>query len=149
RKLAERGELKHEEQDEPDGAERPDAAVTHDGETLRRIMAGEPIQTVGQAVEMQAARQELPCRHRQDCGEKRRKYAECDGVDCRQRQAQPEADDRKPWGSAAEVLEAGVPATGDGEDREVPDRQQGARHAADASTLQEIYSRARSCLTRP
>jgi hypothetical protein len=63
RQLGEGDDLEHQEEDQAHRAKGADAAVAHDGKPVLGVAADEPVETVGQAVEVQAAREQLPGGH--------------------------------------------------------------------------------------
>jgi len=83
---------------------------------------------IGETVEVQTAGEELPHGHGQQRGEQRWEDAHGQRVDRREDEPEGGPDHREPRRGAAEVLEAGVAATGQRQDRQVADGQQGARH---------------------
>src|SRR5206468_13018955 len=84
------------EEDEADRAERADAAVAHDREPMLGVAPAETVETVGEAVEVQAAGHELPGRHREEPGQERRKEHAGGLLDDYQEHPDTETDYRKP-----------------------------------------------------
>ena len=60
-----------EAQHEPERAEDADAAVSHDRQPALRIRAGQPVEAIGEPVEVKASRGHLPDRHDQSGGQER------------------------------------------------------------------------------
>jgi len=115
REIGHGGDHEEQEEDQTRGAEHADAAIAHDGETLRLIPPGEPVQDVGEPIEVDAAGHRLPCRDQEGRGQERREESLKDDERAREAYAQQEADDREPptrRGPSAETPCPSRPGTG-------------------------------------
>ena len=69
RHLGEGRDLQQQEQDEAERPERADPAVAHDGQPVLGVTPAEAVEAIGKAVEMEAARQQLPDRYGEQPGQ--------------------------------------------------------------------------------
>src|SRR4029077_8353586 len=102
REIGHGGDHEEQEEDQTRGAEHADPAIAHDGETLRLIPPGEPVQDVGEPIEVDAAGHRLPGRDQEGRGQERREESLKDSERAGEAYAQQEADDREPPRGAAE-----------------------------------------------
>src|SRR5437867_3574963 len=128
RELSHRGDLEEQEEDQPDRAKGADTAVAHDAEPVLGVSAHEPIEAVGEAVEVEAAGEDLPRGHREERGEERREENARHALDADQDDPEAEPDDRKPARRAPERVHAVRRAPRQRHDRQVAHGEDEARH---------------------
>ena len=128
RQLCDGRELQQQEQDQSDGAEGADAAVAHDHQPLRGIVAAERVQAVGEPIQMESTGHQLPRGHGQQRGEQHREGPRDETVDEDEDAADQESDRREPGhGPTGRRANGGAPAT-DRNDGQVAGGLQGALH---------------------
>ena len=102
---------------------------------MRGVASTEPVEAIGQPVEVEAAGQELPCGDREQAGEEQRKQELGHALGDDQDPADSEADYRKPGRRAPQGVGARPRRSREGNDRQIARGHDEARHAANASTF--------------
>src|SRR5439155_1387326 len=137
REVGHRGAREEQEEDQPDRAKGADTAVAHDAEPVLGVSAHEPIEAVREAVEVEAAGEDLPRGHRQERGEERREQDARHALDADQDEPEAEPDDRKPARRAPERVHAVRRAPRQRHDRQVA---HGAVDLSDTAAALAIYT---------
>ncbi len=132
RDLGQGPHVQQQNEDEPHSSEGPDPAVPHDGQSMLGVMAGQAVQTVGQAVQVKASGEQFPGDDRNQPRQQRREDPSCGPLHENQDSPDTETDEREPRCRRPERSRgsrAWCPApVRPGHDREKPDRVHEAIH---------------------
>src|SRR2546426_1091019 len=146
RGVGDRRGLEKREEGETDRAEGADTAVAHDAEPVLGVATDEAVEAVRQAIEGEAAGQDLPPGHRAERGEERGEEDTRHALDADQHEPNAEPDDREPDRRASERVHVVRRAPRQRHDRQEAHSEGKARHPAMLARWNGLsLTRARPC----
>src|SRR2546428_249814 len=146
REFGDRGDLEKQEEDETDRAEGADTAVAHDAEPVLGVAADEAVEAVRQAVEVEAAGQDLPRGHREKRGEERGEQDARHALDADQHETNAGTDEPGPERRASERVHVVRRAPRQRHDRQEAHSEGKARHPSMLARWNGLpLTRARPC----